>query len=121
MRTCIRCGNPWPEVDFRVGKMQCALCERLTGLERTYRLSEDDAWCLLKYQNHKCAICGKEIDIFIAHLDHAHDSGDIRGFLCPSCNLGLGMFQDNAQNLRCAADYIDKHEHNVRHARGTKN
>lgn len=41
-------------------------------------------------------------------VDHCHQSGKIRGLLCADCNRALGMFKDNAQALRRAADYIEE-------------
>lgn len=42
-------------------------------------------------------------------LDHDHDTGIIRGWLCICCNAGLGSLGENPQLLRRAADYIERH------------
>jgi hypothetical protein len=36
-------------------------------------------------------------------VDHRHDSGDIRGLLCFTCNAGLGMFDHGGERLARAA------------------
>ncbi len=44
------------------------------------------------------------------HFDHWHDGprkGYFRGWLCPLCNKGAGMFQDSPAALRAMADYIE--------------
>lgn len=62
----------------------------------------------------KCDICGMEPakqkgrwDSL--HIDHCHDSGVIRGFLCGECNFGLGKFRDRPDLLLAAADYLMRH------------
>lgn len=40
------------------------------------------------------------------HLDHCHVTGDLRGYLCADCNLGLGRFKDDPDRLRRAIQYL---------------
>ena len=66
-----------------------------------------------------CAICGTPTDSL--HGDHDHETGFTRGLLCGPCNRGLGMFKDNPDALRAAANYIEQHAAAVRnrkHRRG---
>lgn len=60
---------------------------------------------LLEEQDHKCAVCAKDIDRR-AHLDHDHKTGKVRGLLCRGCNLGLGHFEDNVEALAGAIKYL---------------
>ena len=75
-------------------------------------------------QKDSCAICGAKEQpppqkrLSVDH-DHSCCPGDkvcgkcIRGLLCSSCNLGLGMFADDPERLRTAADYVElSREHN---------
>lgn len=39
-------------------------------------------------------------------LDHDHETGLFRGWLCSSCNLGLGLLGDNLASLERAVDYL---------------
>lgn len=41
-------------------------------------------------------------------IDHSHSSGKLRGFLCQSCNQGLGMAGDDPALLRKMADYLER-------------
>ena len=39
-------------------------------------------------------------------LDHNHGTGQFRGFLCDSCNTGLGKFKDDPDLLERAISYL---------------
>jgi hypothetical protein len=41
------------------------------------------------------------------HLDHCHQSGQVRGVLCRNCNVALGLMADNPERLRRAAEYLE--------------
>lgn len=55
-----------------------------------------------------CMICGSDKRLCI---DHDHDTKAIRGVLCSKCNAGLGMFRDNQEFLRKAAEYLESGHH----------
>lgn len=48
--------------------------------------------------------CGRPAAVF----DHDHLTGLFRGWLCSSCNVGLGMFRDEHVLLRRAAIYAER-------------
>ena len=39
-------------------------------------------------------------------LDHDHDRGEFRGWLCHSCNRALGAFNDDVPRMKRAIKYI---------------
>lgn len=60
-------------------------------------------------QGGVCAICGNPETDKRNHrlaVDHCHETDKIRGLLCKSCNIGLGMFKDNTNNLTRAVAYL---------------
>jgi Recombination endonuclease VII len=57
-------------------------------------------------QGGACALCRKPAKKL--NIDHHHGDGVVRGLLCNTCNLGLGLFQDDPAILRRAADYLDR-------------
>ena len=78
---------------------------------RTYGLSADEVDSMLEAQGGGCAICGQRPDRLASlHLDHDHATGAIRGFLCVSCNQGLGQFRDDPRLLASAIEYLQRQE-----------
>lgn len=67
---------------------------------------------MLQTQNNACAICSKDAKEFKIALsvDHDHATDRVRGLLCYKCNLGLGYFKDNINNLDRAKSYLNKNE-----------
>ena len=77
-----------------------------------YGITLEDYAAMLKKQDGKCAICGARTPGSgkkMWSIDHDHATGEVRGLLCGTCNTGLGMFKDSADNLRAAANYLDQH------------
>lgn len=67
-------------------------------------------------QNGLCGICSKPETAVIGGkvlqlaVDHCHEHGHTRLLLCSACNTALGLFQDDPNLLRKAADYLDSHK-----------
>lgn len=75
-----------------------------------YGLSQADFDAMLEAQNFKCAICETEDSGKRSwHVDHDHETGEVRGLLCLHCNVGLGHFKDRTDLLGKAADYLNYH------------
>jgi hypothetical protein len=73
----------------------------------------------IAYQANLCAICGQPETTKRAQclaVDHDHDTGIVRGFLCSLCNRSLGNMRDNPALLRAAADYLDHHNEHARYS-----
>lgn len=58
-------------------------------------------------QGGVCAICSRRDrrDIRLS-VDHDHVTGQVRGLLCQTCNLGLGYFKDSPDFLVSAKNYL---------------
>jgi len=59
-----------------------------------------------KILSRGCEVCGSTEKL---HLDHDHSTGKVRGCLCQSCNLALGLMGDNPERLHKLANYMEKH------------
>ncbi|WP_405472623.1 endonuclease VII domain-containing protein [Paenarthrobacter ilicis] len=81
-----------------------------------YGISLEEFEELLRSQGGRCAICPVEVvaDGRRLAIDHDHrccpgtiSCGKcIRGILCPNCNRGLGLFQEDLELVKAAAAYL---------------
>jgi len=76
-------------------------------LRRTFGLSQANYDDLLPKQGGGCRICGRKPGKVALHVDHDHETGEIRGLLCVSCNNALGQFHDDPRLLARAIEYVD--------------
>jgi hypothetical protein len=66
---------------------------------------------LFKDQDGVCAICGNPPKTRRLSLDHNHETGQIRGLLCNSCNFFLGVIESwlkTPGKLESALTYLDR-------------
>lgn len=76
-------------------------------IKRIYGLAESDYEEMLKAQNGVCKICGNECARGRLSVDHDHHTGRVRGLLCRDCNVNNGIFNDDPNLLRRAAEYLE--------------
>ena len=80
-----------------------------------YGISPEEYEELLDEQLNCCACCGssdpKRKAGFV--IDHDHETGIIRGLLCHSCNIGIGLLGDSLSGLQTAVNYLRKHYDNT--------
>ena len=65
---------------------------------------------MLEAQGGVCAICEQAPGTTQFCLDHDHETGFVRGYLCDPCNRALGLFRDEPYILQAAIDYLE-HSH----------
>tara|TARA_Y100000004_G_scaffold28565_1_gene29331 strand:- start:105 stop:437 length:333 start_codon:yes stop_codon:yes gene_type:complete len=70
----------------------------------------------------KCECCQKPVyasketvpegvdGTWVWQLDHDHESGQFRGWLCKQCNTGLGNLGDDLESLLRAVQYLAKQD-----------
>ena len=58
--------------------------------------------------DRKCECCGGTVGTFF--FDHCHETEVFRGWLCRSCNVGLGFLGDNIKGVEKALTYLRKHD-----------
>lgn len=114
---CRKCDNERAREYRRNNLEKRKIVERKADIKK-YGLTLEDLEKMLQDQDNKCAICGKEVFLHgssvdknnIAHVDHNHATGEVRGLLCDKCNRGLGYFMDNTDYLLSAISYLKKNK-----------
>jgi hypothetical protein len=88
---------------------------RAQRLMREYGITPEQHDAMLAAQNGLCVICGEPPDpdgykaSSTLHVDHNHETRQVRQLLCLNCNRGLGHYFENPELLRKAADYLEFH------------
>lgn len=77
---------------FKTQDGRCAICQNIFGVENPPVIDHDHTCCppTSGYNSVLSTRCGK----------------CIRGLLCRSCNVGLGMFKDDHHRLQAAIRYV---------------
>jgi len=57
-------------------------------------------------QQAQCSICGKVFSDDDC-IDHDHNTNQLRGLLCPTCNAGIGMLKDSSELCLNASKYLN--------------
>jgi len=80
-------------------------CKRCGTIKARFSLDPKKVQDLLEAQGNRCRICGKVPTSRSLALDHDHTNGQVRGFLCTRCNMGLG-YLPTPELLRAALEYL---------------
>lgn len=112
-KQCVRCLKQWrKENRHKWKRTKRPYNMQQNPLFKTHGMTVEKYNQLLKKQGGVCAVC-KEPESFRKQrlsTDHCHKSHRFRGLLCNACNRGLGLFRDNPEALRAAADYLENNE-----------
>lgn len=69
-----------------------------------YNLSREEYECILRHQDGKCSACGDEMRPVC--VDHCHETGEVRGFLCRACNAAEGHLKSSPERCERLAAYL---------------
>lgn len=114
MKKCTKCRRELDESEFgrrKTGKngknSVCKTCNNLKSKLYKSGLTHDEYLNLVEHQTKdhttRCAICYSSAKLFI---DHDHESGIVRGLLCPNCSSAIGAFKDDISLLNKALAYV---------------
>lgn len=100
----------------------CKSCDSIERGERKirrakYTLPDKDYACPICERHEKDIVnsiyrVDKDYNVYKPNLktpwclDHDHDTGEVRGWLCHKCNTGLGRFKDSIKYLERAIKYL---------------
>ena len=128
---CIKCNTEQPIEQFNKMKYKNENKDKPTEIKRTCRTcirNQSNLVAQLRRENphpnehYKCPICDWYIEEIGNYnqprlqnwvLDHCHETGTFRGWLCHHCNVGLGGFKDSLTRLKKAVEYMTKHKEKV--------
>lgn len=118
-KRCTECKRDLPTTKFSNASganylyHQCRDCTRIQNRLRK-KLKLDNP--LKDADGHRCPICDRSAKEAFGKggmhlksswvLDHDHNSGKFRGYICHSCNRGLGLFSDSVDTLLKAINYL---------------
>ena len=77
-------------------------------LRKKYGIGADGYDRILEQQGGGCAICGRRPGATPLHVDHDHDTGEVRGILCHQCNWYLGTIDANPEIIGRIIRYRSK-------------
>ena len=128
IRKCYKCGEVKPLSNFSVRvetkkskeyRNECKICKtretnRANKLKKEYAIVKPGL-------DDECPICNRtEREIknsgrfsqtitpkTVWTLDHDHETGNFRGWICNYCNMMLSRADDNPEVLRKGADYLE--------------
>ena len=131
-RICIHCNEEKPLHEMELERPatqsyrnECLKCRRTIARERNNLKKEYIT--LMPSMKDECIICqrkGEDIQNRTSYkkkkqsvwvLDHCHDTNQFRGWICNSCNNGLGGFNDDVKRLERAVEYLKGRLRNESH------
>lgn len=94
-----------------VRRPSCVDCRKnLEGVNISSQAKAE--WAKKKPQNvpFECPICAKRTIAGVTSkvvLDHNHRNGEVRGWVCDSCNTGIGRFKDDIELIKRVIKYVE--------------
>lgn len=124
-RRCVNCrvteGSPRERV-LQMGRDTA----RRRNLRRLYDITPEEYDALRAAQGYCCAICQRHEDDLTTknsgrprldgkpsaepmklHVDHDHNTNEVRGLLCGTCNLGIANFDEQPDRMLRAINYVN--------------
>ena len=118
-KICKTCKQEKPDSEFvkadgkhRATRNRCKICHKQQAdIRRKLRKENPPPKAGL------CQICQTETERWV--LDHCHIEETFRGYICTSCNSGIGLLNDDPDILQRALHYLIKS--NAKNKRQTQN
>jgi hypothetical protein len=92
------------------GRGKCRVCNKTRTMARRTGIAFEVLLAFPVPDTGACDLCGTipTGDPWnCLNLDHDHESGELRGWLCGPCNRALGLLRDDPKLLRRAAKYVE--------------
>ena len=123
-KRCPRCGETKSLAEFGKNRSNtsglaayCRPCHNVVSAETNTRLYGKRGYRLRTRYGITAADFDKMVAVYegmcwicrerpAEHVDHDHETGEVRGVLCFTCNVGLGNFRDRPELLDRAHTYL---------------
>lgn len=97
--------------------------ERLRTRGQRYGMTGEEVQIFEMVRGYRCEMCGDSPAELKGKLktmciDHCHETGEVRGLLCPPCNKMLGNAQDEIARLQSGIDYLERTDKRLAEANG---
>lgn len=99
--------NAWAREYHHKNKHLWVSRTRAWILKSTYGITLEQYDKMLENQKGVCLICGnlpsehgKSKQSKVLHIDHDHESGEVRGLLCSRCNGALGWYEKHSSRIK---------------------
>jgi len=79
--------------------------QKIKDLRGRYNLSIDRYEEMMLEQNGCCGICNKEKKLVV---DHCHNTKKVRMLLCSTCNIKVGILEDDPAEYKMLIEYIER-------------
>ena len=100
--------------EWRAANQDKVEAQRWRARLKRYGITEKVFNQMWEEQQGCCKICGTEMLLKAEErepnecvIDHNHETGDVRGLLCRTCNLGIGFLNEDPDMLRAAIGYLE--------------
>ncbi len=90
----------------RINRKKYAAARRHNRILRVYGKTKAEIDKLFLDQGEVCAICLEKNELKSMHIDHCHNSGNVRGILCSKCNQAIGLMKEDTNRMERAIKYV---------------
>lgn len=111
-RVCKICHQEKNVQDFEISSRSVrkvyrkSMCRPCNKNEREAEKSLKKIYGTTRPPGTPCDNCGKTTSRL--SLDHCHDTGEFRGWLCQQCNNAIGMLGDDIEKLKQTVAYLER-------------
>jgi len=94
-----KAGIPYPDKDYK-----CPIClKNEEELKSKQIVVNMDTYEPAEHKRKKNTVW---------RLDHNHNTGEVRGWICNSCNISMGQLDDDIDTLKRAVKYLEENNGN---------
>ena len=105
---CKECARRYSREWNKSNPEKCADYQR----KMKYGITAEEYGDIMVSQGGLCQICQRAFSYELpAHVDHCHETGEVRGLLCNECNLAIGLLRESLWILQRAAAYVGGFPH----------